>query len=45
MADRTVGGLYLSLGLDISELEHGFALADRTVNQAVKRFDSEATQI
>ena len=45
MADRTVGGLYLSLGLDISELEYGFALADRTVNQAVKRFDSEATQI
>lgn len=45
MADRTVGGLYLSLGLDISELEAGFAIADRTMNQALARFNSEAAQI
>lgn len=45
MADRTVGGLYLSLGLDISELEAGFAVADRTMNQALARFNSEAAQI
>lgn len=45
MADRTVGGLYLSLGLDISELEYGFALADRTVKQAVRKFDEEAKHL
>lgn len=45
MADRTVGGLYLSLGLDISELEAGFAIADRTMNQALARFNSDAAQI
>lgn len=45
MADRTVGGLYLSLGLDISELEAGFAVADRTMNQALARFNSDAAQI
>lgn len=42
---KTVGGLYLSLGLDISELEQGFALADRTVSQAISRFNSEAKQV
>ncbi|MBQ8697432.1 MAG: hypothetical protein IJ521_00315, partial [Schwartzia sp.] len=45
MADKTVGGLYLSLGLDISELEAGFAVADRTMNQALARFNSDAAQI
>ena len=42
MADRTVSGLYLSLGLDISELEYGFAEADRTVKQAIRKFDDDA---
>ena len=42
---KTVGSLYLSLGLDISELEQGFALADRTVSQTISRFNSEAKQI
>ena len=42
---KTVGSLYLSLGLDISELEQGFALADRTVSQAISRFNSEAKQV
>jgi len=42
---KTVGSLYLSLGLDISELEQGFALADRTVSQAISKFNSEAKQV
>ena len=42
---KTVGSLYLSLGLDISELEQGFALADRTVSQAISKFNSDAKQI
>jgi hypothetical protein len=42
---KTVGSLYLSLGLDISELEYGFALADRTVSQAISRFNHEAQNL
>lgn len=42
---KTVGSLYLSLGLDISELEQGFALADRTVSQAISKFRQESKNI
>lgn len=42
---KTVGELYLSLGVDMSELDKDFALADKTVKDAISRLNSESNQI
>lgn len=42
---ETVGGLYLSLGLDVSELESGFIAVDRTVSQNMARLNRESNLI
>ncbi len=43
--NETVGGLYLSLGLDVSELESGFIAVDRTVSQNMARLNRESNLI
>jgi len=40
-----VDSLYLSLGLDVADLELGFQTAGQTVRQAISRLNSEAKQI
>ena len=45
MAKETVGALYTKLGLDLSELDRDFALADKTVNQAMARLTHEGKTI
>lgn len=42
---KKIDELYLSLGLDISELENDFALADKTVNEAMAELNRKKTQI
>lgn len=44
MAD-SVGSLYMSLGLDLSELETGLVAVDRTVNENVRRLNRQADLI
>ena len=47
MADKgqTIASLYLSLGVDLSELDEGLALADRSVKDALAKLNSENRQI
>jgi len=40
-----IDSLYLSLGLNVSDLELGFETAGKTVKQAMSRLNSEANQI
>lgn len=42
---QEVDSLYLSLGLNIADLELGFETAGKTVKQAMSRLNSEANQI
>ncbi len=42
---KEVSSLYISLGLNIADLEQGFKVAGQTVKQAISRLNSEATQI
>ncbi|WP_037377054.1 hypothetical protein [Selenomonas sp. AB3002] len=42
---QEIDSLYLSLGLDIADLELGFQTAGQTVRQAMSRLNSEAKQI
>lgn len=42
---QEIDSLYLSLGLNISDLEMGFQTAGQTVRQAMSRLNSEANQI
>lgn len=42
---QEVDSLYLSLGLNIADLELGFEAAGKTVKQAMSRLNSEANQI
>jgi len=43
--DRSVGGLYLRLGLSLSELETGFVTAERTVAANISRLNRESNLI
>ena len=43
--DSTLGGLYLSLGLDISELESDFLAADRTTRENLNRLNRESNLV
>ena len=45
MAKETVAALYTKLGLDISSLNSDFALAGRTVDQAISRINHESKKI
>lgn len=45
MAGETVGSLYVKLGLDISSLDQDFALADKSVSQAISRLNHESKKI
>ena len=47
MADKgqTIASLYLSLGVDLSELDEGLALADRSVKDALAKLNSENRQV
>lgn len=42
---KEIDSLYLSLGLNVSDLELGFQTAGQTVKQAISRLNSEANQI
>ena len=42
---QEVDSLYLSLGLNVADLEMGFQTAGQTVRQAMSRLNSEANQI
>lgn len=42
---KEIDSLYLSLGLNVSDLELGFKTAGQTVKQAISRLNSEANQI
>ena len=42
---KEIDSLYLSLGLNVSDLELGFQTAGQTVKQALSRLNSEAKQI
>jgi hypothetical protein len=42
---QEIDSLYLSLGLNIADLEMGFQTAGQTVRQAISRLNSEAKQI
>ena len=42
---ESVGSLYMSLGLDLSELETGLVAVDRTVNENVRRLNRQADLI
>ncbi len=42
---QEIDSLYLSLGLDIADLELGFDTAEKTVKQVMSRLNSEAKQI
>lgn len=42
---QEIDSLYLSLGLDIADLELGFKTAGQTVKQALSRLNSEAKQL
>ena len=43
--DSTLGGLYLSLGLDISELESDFLAANRTTRENLNRLNRESNLV
>lgn len=43
--DSTLGGLYLSVGLDISELESDFLAADRTTRENLNRLNRESNLV
>lgn len=45
MAKETVAALYTKLGLDLSDLDSDFALADKTVTQAISRLNHESKKI
>ncbi|BAL83522.1 putative phage tail tape measure protein [Selenomonas ruminantium subsp. lactilytica TAM6421] len=42
---QSIEELYIGLGLDISELQLGFELAGKTVNQTISRLNSENKQV
>ena len=44
MAQDT-GGLFLSLGLDVADLETGFIAAEKTVKENISRINSENNKI
>ncbi len=42
---KTIASLYLALGVDLSELEEGLALADKSVKDALAKLNSENRQV